>query len=105
MYKHYLANYEYLQTTLTKTLKEYRFNNFDSLNEKNTFKNLSNLYNLVILKNHSLKAESKKWGFRLKVHVRENAETAFALTTSPQRTESNYIAYNGYRGGAKPHNF
>lgn len=57
------------------------------------------------LKNHSLKAESKKWGFRLKVHVRENAETAFALTTSPQRTESNYIAYNGYRGGAEPHNF
>ena len=50
------------------------------------------------LKNHSLKAESKKWGFRLKVHVREYAKTAFALTTSPQRTESNYIAY-GYRGG------
>lgn len=51
------------------------------------------------LKNHSLKAESKKWGFRLKVHVREYAKTAFALTTSPQRTESNYIAYNSYRGG------
>lgn len=50
MYNHYLANYEFLQTTLTKTLKEYRFNNFDSLDGKNTFKNLSNLYNCVILK-------------------------------------------------------
>ena len=50
MYNHYLANYEYLQTTLTKTLKEYRFNNFDSLEQENTFKNLSHLYNLVILK-------------------------------------------------------
>lgn len=55
------------------------------------------------LKNHSLKAESKKWGFRLKVHTRENAEIAFTLTTSPSRTESNYIAY-GYRGGAELNN-
>lgn len=43
MYNHYLANYEYLQTTLQKTLKKYRFNNFDSLDGKNTFKNLSHL--------------------------------------------------------------
>lgn len=50
MYNHYLANYEFLQSTLQKTLKEYRFNNFDPLEQKNTFKNLSNLYNLVILK-------------------------------------------------------
>lgn len=50
MYNHYLANYEFLNTTLQKTLKDYRFNNFDSLGQKNTFKNLSNLYNLVILK-------------------------------------------------------
>ena len=50
MYNRYLANYEFLHTTLQKTLKKYRFNNFDSLDEKNTFKNLSHLYNLVILK-------------------------------------------------------
>lgn len=50
------------------------------------------------LKQHSLKAEKMHWGFRLKVHVRENAEVAFALTTSPTRTESNYIAY-GTGGG------
>lgn len=50
MYNRYLANYEYLQATLQKTLKNYRFNNFDSLDGKNTFKNLSHLYNLVILK-------------------------------------------------------
>ena len=50
MYNRYLANYEFLHTTLQKTLKKYRFNNFDSLDGKNTFKNLSHLYNLVILK-------------------------------------------------------
>ena len=50
MYNRYLANYEFLQATLQKTLKKYRFNNFDSLDGKNTFKNLSHLYNLVILK-------------------------------------------------------
>ena len=50
MYNRYLANYEYLRATLQKTLKEYRFNNFDSLDGENTFKNLSHLYNLVILK-------------------------------------------------------
>ena len=50
MYNRYLANYEFLHTTLQKTLKKYRFNNFDSLDRKNTFKNLSHLYNLVILK-------------------------------------------------------
>ena len=50
MYNHYLANYKFLHFTLQETLKEYRFNNFDPLEQKNTFKNLSNLYNLVILK-------------------------------------------------------
>ena len=50
MYNHYLANYEFLHTTLQKTLKKYRFNNFDPLEQENTFKNLSELYNLVILK-------------------------------------------------------
>lgn len=50
MYNRYLANYEYLQATLQKTLKNYRFNNFDSLEQENTFKNLSHFYNVVILK-------------------------------------------------------
>ena len=43
------------------------------------------------LKNHSLKAESKKWGFRLKVHVREYAKTAFALTNfTPENRKQLY---------------
>lgn len=42
MYNHYLANYEFLQSILQKTLKQYRFNNFYPPEQKNTFKNLSN---------------------------------------------------------------
>ena len=44
--------------------------------------------------NHSLNSEQKGYGFRFKVHDRENAKVAFSLTTTPSRCESNYVAYN-----------
>jgi hypothetical protein len=49
---------------------------------------------LDYMKSHSLESEQKGWGFRFKVHVRENAEVAFALTTNPTRMDGNYVAYN-----------
>ena len=49
--------------------------------------------------NHSLNSEQKGYGFRFKVHVRENAKVAFSLTTTPSRCESNYVAYNTGGGG------
>ena len=56
------------------------------------------------MKSHSLESEQKGWGFRLKVHVRENAQVAFALTTNPSRMDCNYVAYNTGGGGSKPFN-
>lgn len=51
MYNGYLAQYEYLHTTFQKMVKEYRFHNFDSIEGKNTFKNLCDFYNTVIITN------------------------------------------------------
>lgn len=51
MYNGYLARYEYLHTTFQDMVKKYRFHNFDSIKGKNTFKNLCNFYNTVIITN------------------------------------------------------
>lgn len=51
MYNGYLARYEYLHTTFKEMIEKYRFNNFDSIEGKNTFKNLCDFYNNIIIKN------------------------------------------------------
>ena len=51
MYNEYLARYEYLHTTFKDMVEKYRFNNFDSSEGKNTFKNLCDFYNNIIIIN------------------------------------------------------
>ena len=86
MYNRYLANYEFLQTTLQKTLKEYRFNNFDSLVGKNTFKNLSHLYNLVILKYLTNNGLIGDLGF-LFIHFKTIPQLKFSLADEIIKSE------------------
>lgn len=92
MYNQYLANYDFLQSTLQKTLKDYRFNNFDSLEQKNTFKNLSHLYNLVILKYLTNNALISDYMF-LYIHFKTIPELKISLADEIIKSEFSFNEY------------